>query len=196
MKYLDGIIKEEKIVKRWIRKEIYAEKDFFEILIAQLVANTAGILAGSLIAFYRDSLLLIPGLLILIPGFLEMKGSIFGSLNARIGSALHVNKKVSHRFILSNILSSFTLAIILSIALGFIAFFATKIIFGAATIKIVYFAFIAGLISSIILIPISIKSTIWLFKHNLDPDDIMGPYITSLEDIISVIAFVIAMMLI
>jgi len=196
MKYLDLLLNEEKIFNKWISKEIYAEKDFFEILIAQLVANTAGILAGSLIAFYKDALLLIPGLLILIPGFLEMKGSIFGSLNARIGSALHVNKKVSHRFILSNITSSFILAIILSTALGLIAFLATKIIFGVATIKIVYFSLIAGIISSLILIPVSVKTNLWLFKHGYDPDDIMGPYITSLEDIISIIAFVIAMMLI
>lgn len=196
MKYLDGIIKEEKIINHWIKRKVYAEKDFFEILIAQLIANTAGIFAGSLIAFYKDALLLIPGLLILIPGFLEMKGSIFGSLNARIGSHLHVDKKVSHYFIIKNALASFILTVILSLALGGVAFFATKMIFGVATTKIVYFSFIAGIISSIILIPISIKTNLWLFKHGYDPDDIMGPYITSLEDIISVGAFVIAMMLI
>lgn len=192
MKFAFDILKEEEKVHRWVKRKFYAEKDFFEILGAQMISSTISIIAGSLIAFYKDNLLIIPGLLILIPGFLEMKGAVFGSLTARLSSALHVHKKITHMYILQNALASFILAFVLSLALGIITFFLTKFIFQKTLLELIFFPVVASIISSIILIPAFIKTTIWLFRHKYEPDDIMGPYITSLGDIVSTIALIIA----
>src|SRR3989338_10701187 len=63
-------------------------RDFKEMLGSELLSNTGGIIAGTLLALFSNKIELIPGLLILIPGFLEMKGSISGSLAARLSSGL------------------------------------------------------------------------------------------------------------
>ena len=51
-------------------------KNFKEIFTAEFISVTGGLIAGSLLVFQVDKLLLLPGLFILIPGFLEMRGSI------------------------------------------------------------------------------------------------------------------------
>ena len=64
------------------------DKDFKEILFSQSMAVIGGIIAGTLLALYTDKILLIPGMVILIPGFLEMRGNISGTLSARLSSGL------------------------------------------------------------------------------------------------------------
>jgi cation transporter-like permease len=44
-------------------------------------------------------------------------------------------------------------------------------------------------------IPLTIYTTIWLFKHKFDPEDIMGPYVTTLGDIISILSIVLVVTL-
>ena len=84
-------------------------KEFLELSITEIVSITAGIISGSLLAVLKDKLFIIPGIIILIPGFLEMRGSIFGTLAARISTGL---KKFSH-MAFSGIPLSLTFIIIL-----------------------------------------------------------------------------------
>ena len=66
-----------------------------EMFASEFVSVTGGVAAGTLLAFYTDKLQLIPGLFILMPGFLAMRGSIAASLAARISAALHLKNKTA-----------------------------------------------------------------------------------------------------
>jgi mgtE-like transporter len=173
--------------------------DFKEILTSQLVAVTGGIAAGTILAFATDKIALVPGLFILMPGFLAMRGSIAGSLSARIGAALHQGHKGAQHehsnFGKHNVHASFLLAIIASFVLGVVAYLGTKIAFGIDAPGILLIAILAAFISNLLIIPITFASTIWLFHHDYDPDNIMGPYITTVGDIISIISLLTAITL-
>ncbi len=175
-------------------------KDFVEILSSQFVAVTGGLLAGSMLAFFTNKLLLIPGLLVLIPGFLEMRGNISGSLSARLSSALHLGtlspKSRNNKFLRSNILASWILVVLVSVILGIVAYLAILIFFKISEPRIIYVSFVAAIISNIIILPLTTNTTIWLFKKGYDPDDIMGPYNTSIGDITSVLSILVAIFII
>lgn len=174
--------------------------DFKEILGAEIISTTGGLFAGLLLASFVGKLSLIPGLLIFLPGFLEMKGNISGSLSSRLSSGmfLGVLKPKFHRsrVLKGNVIASFLLVIILSLILGSIAYFVSSLVLGINAPQIILVSLIAGIISNLIEIPLTIATTFWLFKKGHDPNNIMGPYVTTLGDIVSIIALLIGILVV
>jgi mgtE-like transporter len=176
------------------------DKKFKEIFSSQMVSIFGGLFAGTILAIYTNKLFLIPGMLILLPGFLEMRGNISGSLAARLTSGMYLGfvnpKRPKTKIIKGNTVASFMLAIIVSFALGLLAFIFDYLIFGTITLKILFIPLIAGILANMIEIPLTLFFTFYLFKRGHDPDDIMGPFVTSTGDITSVLSLVIVVLLI
>ena len=166
--------------------------DFKEISAGQFVSITGGLVAGILLVSLEKDLLRVPGLLILIPGFLEMKGNVNGSLASRLSSALHMGsiKPVIKNtpYLRENVLASFILVIVVGAVLGMVSLIATYIYFGVIYIKIIYIALLTSVISDFLSIPLTVITSFWLFRKGHDPDNIMGPYVTTTGDIISMLA--------
>jgi len=55
---------------------------------------------------------------------------------------------------------------------------------------------IAGIIVNAIEIPLTLFTTFYLFRKGHDPNNIMGPFITSTGDVTSIISLLIALVLI
>ena len=175
-------------------------KEFLELSITEIVSITAGIISGSLLAVLKDKLFIIPGIIILIPGFLEMRGSIFGTLAARISTGLNLgtidkNKKLS-RPLMENILASLLLSLMASFILGLLSYIAIKIFFNANFPLIILISVLAAIISTVILLPSTIVATFWLYNHNYDPSNIIGPYVTTTGDIVSIISLLLAVLIV
>ena len=165
-------------------------KQFEGEVFVEIISATGGIFAGSMLALSIGKIELLPGLLILLPGFLEMRGNISGSLSARLSAALflkYTKPKIKNNFLLKeNVISAVALALIVSFFLGAVAFLISYYIFGIYSLSIIYIAMIAGIISNLIEIPVTVLTTFWLFRHGHDPNNVMGPYLTALGDIVSV----------
>lgn len=176
------------------------DKSFKEIFLSQIVSIIGGLIAGTILALYTDKLLLIPGMLILLPGFLEMRGNISGSFASRLSSGLFLGvinpNKVKTKIIRGNLLSSFLLAIIISFTLGLIAFLFNLLVFKIAVSKIILLPLIAGIIANAIEIPLTLAVTFYLFKKGHDPNNIIGPFVTSTGDITSIASLLIALVII
>lgn len=171
-------------------------KDFNEIFGSEIISVTGGLAAGLLLTYATDKLYLLPSLFILLPGFLEMRGNISGTLSARISSGLFLGafKKqyTGKKIITGNIIASIVLVILLSLFLGLLAYYASMQFFGFAEPKIILIAFLAGILSNIIEVPVALFTTFWLFRRGHDPNNIMGPYITTTGDIASILSILIA----
>ena len=174
-------------------------KDLNEILTSELFSITGGLFAGIMLAVFFEKIFQFPGLLILIPGFLEMSGALGGSLSSRISSGLFLGVIKPHfgrnPILKSNIIATIVLFIMVSFFLGVFAFFANKFLFGINNVRIIPVALIAGIVSMIIT-QLTAIATLWLFKKGHDPNNFMGPVITTLGDIVSVISFMIAIVLV
>ncbi|HJW97000.1 MAG TPA: magnesium transporter [archaeon] len=175
-------------------------KDFDEILTAEMASTGGGLLAGTMLALITNRLELIPALLIFLPGFLEMRGNISGSLSARLSSALFLGaakpKVRKNRILKGNVIAALLLVVVVSVILGAAAFFMNAVFFGIYDFRIIYIAFIAGILSNVVEVPLAVFTTFWLFRHGHDPNNIMGPYITTTGDISSVISVFIAIVII
>lgn len=174
-------------------------RDFREIFYSEIVSLTGGVAAGAMLAAATDQIMLVPGLLILLPGFLEMRGGIAGSMSARLSSALFLKvmkpRVKGNRVLRENIIASVVLAFIVSVVLGLVAFAFSYYFFGISSPKIIYVAIIAGLLSNFIIIPLTVVANFWLFRHGHDPNNIMGPYVTTMGDIVSVFSILAAIAL-
>ncbi len=174
--------------------------DFKEILSGQLVALTGGVLAGLLLTVATDRLYLVPSLFILFPGFMEMRGNISGTMSARLTSALFVGVMKyghkRHKIIKGNVFASIALVIILSLMLGTMAYLVSIAFFGINNLNIIFIALTAGVISNFIQMPITIFTTLWIFRRGHDPSNVMGPYTSMTGDIISIFSLLVAIMVI
>jgi len=177
------------------------DKNFKEMISSQIIVIIGGLIAGTVLAAFTKKLYLIPGMLILIPGFLEMRGSIAGTLSARISSALFlkvIKPKYSRKTLLvnSNIHASMFLALAASLGLGIMAFALNYFVSGIFFPQIILVPIIAAVLSEAIETPLTIFSTFYIFKKGHDPNNIMGPVITTGVDIISMTALMVAMVVI
>ncbi len=178
------------------------DKNFNEIFFSQIVSIIGGLIAGTILAVYTDRLLLLPGMFILLPGFLEMRGNISGSMAARITSGLFLGmiKAKGHstkaKVVRGNAFAAFLLALLISAILGIIAFAFNYLFFHQITPKIILIPLLGGIISNAIEIPLTLFFTFYLFRKGHDPNNIMGPFVTSTGDITSVISLLIAMLIV
>ncbi|MBE0517234.1 MAG: magnesium transporter [Methanophagales archaeon] len=139
-----------------------------------------------------DLLQLLPGLIILIPPAIDMRGNIYSALVSRLGTSMHLGlfsptlKKggILHQ----NAYASLLLSLILSVILGFLAKIAANA-FGMHSISLSAFILISvigGLISGIILLGIAILVSILGYRRNWDIDNISSPIITSAGDMVTI----------
>ncbi len=176
------------------------DKNFKEIFSAQLFAVIGGIIAGVVLAVYMDKIFLIPGMLIIIPGFLEMRGNISGTFASRITSGLFLRiidpAKKNKKIIRGNLKGSFILALIVSLTLGLLAFAFNYLIMGVVVPEIILVPLLAGILSNFILNRLALFATIYFFKKGHDPNNIMGPFITTTGDVVSTISLLVVVLLI
>jgi mgtE-like transporter len=183
-----------------IWKHKFLDKDIREIFSAEFLAITVGVIGGLLLAKFANKLELVPAILILLPGFLELGNNILGSLSGRLSVDLHLKtlKPVfkSSKILNQNVAASVLLSIVTCFILGVVAYLVNLIIFNSNTPSIILISLLACVISIIIGIPLTLIALLWFFKRGYEPDDVMGPYISSLGDIFGIISILIAIMVI
>lgn len=168
-----------------------------DIIGGQFISVVGGLLTGFILASRVEYLELLPGFFILFPGFLELQGSLNGTLAARIGSVIHLGgiervDELTDLRVKENLIATFSLCLIASLILGIFAFFLTYLILGEIIFPLIFISFLASVLVSFILIPTTFMIAVWAYKKGYDPDNIMGPFVTSLGDIASVISLIIA----
>ncbi len=172
-----------------------------ESLIALLICAIGDLFAGIVLGKMTFFLETFPGLLVIIPGAIGMRGNIFGALGSRLGSNLHIGllspEFKKSEILTENILSSLILTLILSIFLAFIAK-GICILFNFRSMSLIDFtliSFFAGVISSIIMLPITMSISLKSFQHGWDPDNITTPLIAAFGDLFTLPSIVLALII-
>lgn len=175
------------------------DKNFWEMIYANFFAILGGLIAGVILAFFVDEIFFVPGILIILPGFMAMRGSISGTFSARITAGLFLKvidpDRKDEKIIKGNFKGSFILGLIVSLVLGIVAFIFNYVFSGIFSPVIIFIPFFAGIISNLILAPFTLFMTIYLFKKGKDPNNIVGPIITTAGDFTSVISLFIIILL-
>ncbi|MDD3408922.1 MAG: magnesium transporter, partial [Methanobacteriaceae archaeon] len=209
MKIRQSITNLTKSTPHFINQKVIKDNNFFKFsysiikqsLLALIICAIGDLCAGLILGNMTSYLAAWPGLLTLVPGAIGMRGNIFGSFGSRLGTDLNIGMlppKIEKSKILSqNIISSMILTMTLSICLAFI----TKIlcvIFNLPSMSIFDFilvSFFAGLISSVIMLPLSMLISLKSFQHGWDPDNITTPLIAAFGDLFTLPSIILSVLL-
>ncbi|MDL2260910.1 magnesium transporter [Methanimicrococcus sp. OttesenSCG-928-J09] len=163
-----------------------------EALPFELVAVVGGIISGVILSGMTNELEMIPGLIVIIPGIMGLRGNISSTLGSRLGSAIHMGliTKIDYknRELTNNIVGSMILTVIISIFLGFLGHFVSILLgFGSAGLfNLILISLMSGFFSGLILSFVSVYLSIGAFRFGFDPDNVVTPSIATIGDIISV----------
>jgi len=167
-----------------------------ENTLALLLSAVLSIFAGMFLQMNLERMVMLPAVLALIPPINGMAGNVGSILGARLGSALHLGivkpalkkQRALGERMLDSVKSGITSFFVISVVVGGWAWargLANPVAFAATF-------FLTGLI----LIPLVILSStfiaIFSYMRGLDPDNIVGPLLTSIADILGVLSFLLA----
>jgi len=149
------------------------------------------IFAGRLFGGIAEFIEYLPGLIVLIPAVMGLKGNIDVTLGSRLGSAVHMgvisSKNIWNVETKENVTASLALGIIMAIVAGIFAYI-TCILFGLpcmALWKLIGIALLSGILAGVILAFFTIGIIILSFKRGLDPDNITAPLLATVGDMIT-----------
>lgn len=170
--------------------------------IALLISSLGDISAGVTLGFMTDSLELLPGLMILIPPAIGMRGNIFGALGSRLGTSMHVGTfELSLRkgsILRQNMEASLILTMVISFLMGVLAK-VVSVALGVESISLQQFIFISvfgGVLAGLVLIVVNIIVANVGFHRNWDIDNISAPVLTAAGDIVTLPMLFIAALLV
>lgn len=157
------------------------------LLVSAAVSSVAGIYLGSV----RENLLLIPGLMVLLPSIIHIRGSIAGVLASRLSSAMHLGEfsvDFGEGSVLGdNIRVSFVVTILIAFVLGIFAYAASRI-FGYPVIGVtdlVLISVVTGILAGTVVTGITLLIALASYRYGLDLDMIAAPTVTTFGDIIT-----------
>ena len=157
-----------------------------------LLCSIGGIFAGNTLGLMIDLFERIPGLLVIIPGIIALRGNISTAFGSRLGSAYHLGiineKNMWNDELKQNVLGSIILSLFVSLVMGILAYTTTVLFFHAYPnpIMLISIVLLAGLISGLILTGLTIIIIYLVFRRGYDPDNITGPSLATVGDIITI----------
>jgi len=166
-----------------------AEKRTLRQGLAALTLSTlASFVAGLTLGHITDTLTQLPGLLVLIPAAVGMRGTIFGAIGARLGTSTHAGlfevtldrNGVLYQNIEVAVITTFTSALWLAI----LARLAT-LAFGQRSISIwdfVTISVVGGALGSIFILLFTIALSVLSYRRGYDLDAVSTPMVTALGD--------------
>ncbi len=166
-------------------------KELKESSAALFLSIFTSAVAGAFLSNSKEMLLIIPGLIILVPGATNMRGAIFGAVGARLGSAFHLGQIKSfglkNDVVKTNVLSSAYLSIIFPVILASLAsLFSTVLGLEGATIStFITIAFMGSIFAGSILLLVTFFIAFTAYGRGWDPDNVTSPLIASIGDIIT-----------
>src|SRR3954449_1497731 len=161
-------------------------------LAALLVSSAGDLVAGLTLGAITHTLEQLPGLLVLVPAAIGMRGNIFGALGSRLGTAIHTGTfRLSRRVdtvVGQNVLASLSLTLSISLALAVLAK-AVAVGFGLGhTISIADFVVISilgGIISSIVVLGLTLGVAAQSVRRGWDMDNVAAPLVTAAGDMVT-----------
>lgn len=160
-----------------------------EALPVLVISLIGGLIAGLVLEELLASVARFPGLLVMVPVFLATRGNVYGALGGRIASGLHQGL-VRPRFqwndrLVHAVIASFANGIGISIVIGALTWIALLVLGleAAALVELVAIMLVAGTLTSVVMILGLLGLIFTGYRLGYDPDNLVGPIVTTLGDI-------------
>src|SRR5436853_2235230 len=160
--------------------------------VALLISSGGDLVTGLTLASITHTLVALPGLFILIPAAIGMRGNIFGALGSRLGTQIHAGTfRLSSRVDTvfgQNIGAAIVLSLSISAALAVLAKAVSAALVSTPTISLVDFmviSVIGAIISSIVVGVLTVAVAAFCANRDLDLDNVAAPIVTAAGDMVT-----------
>ena len=158
---------------------------------SELISIIGDILAGIVLSLLILPFNSFPVLILMVPALLSLRGNLSGPFIARTSRDLIIGD-FSKRTWIENVLATYTLSIITAIFIGIFSIILNVVFFRLHILPNVYFILIP-IISIVLTLLISIPCSTGLnylaFKRGLNPNNIVNPVMTAIDDFFTVFCF-------
>jgi mgtE-like transporter len=172
---------------------MYAKEMVKQSLPLLIICGLGGIVTGNTLGAMASILQRIPGLIVVIPAIIALRGNISTALGSRLGSAYHVGlideKNMWNPDLKQNILGSLVLSFLMSFIIGILAY-GTSLLFHVFPdpVQLVAIVVVAGTVSGLVLTFLTIFIIYLVFRRGYDPDNITGPALATFGDIVTMVS--------
>lgn len=149
----------------------------------------AGALLGAIVGTFED----LPGLLVMVPAAIGLRGNIFGTFGNRISTSVHAgtfSTSLRRDSVLGqNVLAAGALTLVMSTVLALVAQL-VSVAFGLeATIDVFDMVFISvagGVLASLVVLGATALLSVLAVRRNWDLDNLVAPTVSTLGDVITI----------
>ena len=171
-------------------------------LVALGFSSLTAVVAGGFLAAMTGTLERYPGLLVLVPAAIGMRGNIFGALGSRLATSIHAGTfRMSRRpetLVMQNVFASGLLSLITAVALAVL----TKLlspIFGLESVvsiaDLLVLSTVGALLSYVVLIAVTLALAARSAERGWDLDDVNAPLVSAVGDVVTLPALLVASLL-
>lgn len=153
----------------------------------------AGVILSLLILPFESFLILI----LIVPALLSMRGNISGPFIARTSRDLIIGEFNKKTWI-ENVLATYSLSVVIAFIIGVFSFLIDLVLVRLFLInigKLIALPIISILLALTISIPCSTILNYIAFKYGLNPNNVVNPVMTAIDDFSTVICFYLAIIL-
>jgi mgtE-like transporter len=160
--------------------------------VALLISSGGDLVTGLTLASITHTLNLLPGLIVLIPAAIGMRGNVFGALGSRLGTQIHTGTFRLSRRIETPVGQNMASAIVLSLSISAVLAVLAKAMldaFGVGhTISIADFmvvSVVGAVLSSVVVLALTVAVAAYCANRDIDLDNVAAPIVTAVGDMVT-----------
>ncbi len=172
---------------------------FRDSFISLVISALTSVVAGITLATTTSTLEELPGLLLLIPAVLAVKGNVFGALGSRLGTSIHAGTFQLSTSLNTTVGQNTAAALLLSLAISFVIAILAKgvaIVFSVSpTMSVADFivvSVVGGMLASVFMLVITLLLANVSGRYGWDLDNVVAPLVTAASDVMSLPALILA----
>ncbi len=172
-------------------------------LISLFLNSSTSLVAGAVLGAITGTFERLPGLLVLVPAAIGLRGNVFSALGNRLSTAIHVGTfRVSLRprtIVGQNVAASLVLTLFLSLLLAVVAKVVAVALGVAGTISVFDLALISivgGLLASLVVLVATMALAAGSVRFHWDLDNVTAPIVSTLGDVLTLPALWVASLLV
>jgi len=171
--------------------------------VAHLLATATGLIAGLVLGAITGTLEVLPGLLVLVPAAVGLRGNVFGALGSRLGTLVATGDFEVSRRRTSPVGQNLEAAVALSIGASLLLAVVAKLVadaFGVrnaiSIVDFVVIAVVGALIPTLVVLGITLGVAALGVRREWDVDNVSVPVVTAAGDVVTLPSLVLATLLV
>ena len=172
-------------------------------LVALFFNSSTSFIAGAFLGAMVGTFERLPGLLVMVPAAIGLRGNIFTTFGNRISTAVHTGTftpSLKRETVLGqNVLASMSLTLVMSLILAVVARI-VSLAFGVtdaiSVLDLALVGILGGVLASLIVLAASILLSVVAVRRNWDLDNLVAPSVSTLGDVVTIPCLFLASLLV